>query len=195
MAASERDRMILGYPFLREFNLQINWTNGRLEGGNVTLKSTKFKYLRQVFRRVGETLRKTGQLPEQIIAFLRHTNLAQEWNHLEEMNRTHMTMETIPEEFRGHWKVFSEELSKQFPPKHDPDITIKFLPNAPSSIKCKPYPRSKAEGEIEEAWIKQEKALGHIREGAVQYVSPIFFIGKKDSGKKRVIIDYRRVNA
>jgi hypothetical protein len=65
-----------------------------------------------VFQRVGETLRKTGQLPEQIIAFLRCTNLAQEWNHLEEMNCTHMTMETIPKEFRRHWKVFSEELSK-----------------------------------------------------------------------------------
>jgi hypothetical protein len=195
MTALGRDRMILGYPFLQEFNLQINWTNRKLEGGNVTLQSTKFKYLRQVFRRVGETLRKTGQLPEQIIAFLRHTNLAQEWNHLEEMNHTHITMETIPKEFRRHWKVFSEELSKWFPPKCNPDMTIKFLPNAPSSIKCKPYLRSKAEGEIKEGWIKQEKALGCIEEGASQHVSPIFFIGKKDSGKKRVIINYRRVNA
>jgi hypothetical protein len=74
-------------------------------------------------------------------------------------------------------------------------MTIKFLPNAPSSIKCKPYPWSKVEGKIEEGWIKQEKALGHIKEGVSQYVSPIFFISKKDSGEKRVIIDYRRINA
>jgi hypothetical protein len=105
----------------------------------VTLQSTKFKYLRWVFRRAGETLQKTGQLPEQVIAFLRRTNLAQEWNHLEEMNHTHIMMETISKEFKKHWKVFSEELSKQFPPKRDPDMTIKFLPDAPSSIKCKPY--------------------------------------------------------
>jgi hypothetical protein len=105
----------------------------------VTLQSTKLKYLRWVFRRAGETLQKTGQLPEQVIAFLRHTNLAQEWNHLEEMNHTHMTMETILKEFKKHWKVFLEKLSKQFPPKHDPDMTIKLLPDAPSSIKCKPY--------------------------------------------------------
>jgi hypothetical protein len=56
MTALERDRMILGYPFLQEFNLQINWIDGKLEGGNVTLQSTKFKYLRQVFKRAGETL-------------------------------------------------------------------------------------------------------------------------------------------
>ena len=103
-------------------------------------------------------------------------------------------METIPKEFRRHWKVLSEELSKRFPPKCDPNITIKFLLNAPSSIKCKLYPQSKAEGEIKEGWIKQEKALGRI-EGVSQYVSPIFFISKKDSGKKRAIINYRRVNA
>jgi hypothetical protein len=106
-----------------------------------------------------------------------------------------MTMETIPKEFRKHWRVFLEELSKWFPPNHHPNITIKFLPSAPSSIKCKPYPQSKVEGEIEEGWIKQEKALGCIEEGVSQYVSPIFFIGKKDSGEKRVIINYRRVNA
>ena len=74
-------------------------------------------------------------------------------------------------------------------------MMIEFLLNAPSLIKCKSYPRSKVEGKIEEGWIKQEKALGCIEEGASQYVSPIFFIGKKDSGKKRVIINYRRVNA
>jgi len=74
-------------------------------------------------------------------------------------------------------------------------MTIKFLPDAPTSIKCKPYPRSKAEGEVEEMWLKQEKALGRIKEGPSQFVSPVFFIGKKDSGEKRVIIDYRRVNA
>jgi hypothetical protein len=33
MTSLERDRMILGYPFLQEFNPQINWTEGKLEGG------------------------------------------------------------------------------------------------------------------------------------------------------------------
>jgi hypothetical protein len=127
--ALRRDRMILGYPFLQEFNLQINWADGKLKGGNITLQSTKFKYLKWVFRRAGETLQKTGQLPKWIIAFLRCTNLAQGWNRLEEMNHTHMMMETIPKEFRRHWKVFLEELSKWFPPKRDPSMTIKFLPN------------------------------------------------------------------
>jgi hypothetical protein len=104
-------------------------------------------------------------------------------------------METIPEEFRWYWRVFSEELSKRFPPNRNPNMTIKLLPDAPTSIKSKPYPRSKAEGKIEEDWIKQEKDLGCIEEGASEYVSPVFFIGKKGTNEKHVIIDYRRLNA
>jgi len=155
-----KDRMILGYPFLQEFNPQINWSEGKLQGGAVALQSMKFQYLRGLFQQAEGALKQTGQLPERLVAFLRRTNLAQEWNHLEEMKRTHLTMETIPNEFRHHWRVFSEELSKRFPPNRSPNMTVKFLPNAPTSIRCKPYPRSKAEGEIKEAWIKQEKVLG-----------------------------------
>jgi hypothetical protein len=104
-------------------------------------------------------------------------------------------METIPEEFRRYWRVFSEELSKRFPLNRNPNMTIKLLPDAPKSIKCKPYPRSKAEGKIEEDWIKQEKDLGRIVEGTSEYVSPVFFIGKKGTNEKRIIINYRRLNA
>jgi hypothetical protein len=104
-------------------------------------------------------------------------------------------METIPEEFRRYWRVFLEELSKRFPLNRNPNMTIKSLPDSPTSIKCKPYPRSKAEGKIEEDWIKQEKDLECIEEGASEYISPVFFIGKKGTDEKHVIIDYRRLNA
>ena len=158
------------------------------------LQSTKFCYLRRIFDRAEEALKQTGWLPRKLVAFLRCTNLAQEWGRLEEMKRTCMTMETIPKQFQCHWRVFSEKLLKRFPPNRNPNMTIKFLPNAPTSIRCKPYPRSKAEGAIEENWLKEEKALGQIEEGPLQFVSPVFFIGKKDGEEKRVIIDYRRVN-
>jgi len=42
--------MILGYPFLQEFNPQIDWTEGELKGRTVALQSTKFQYLKRVFR-------------------------------------------------------------------------------------------------------------------------------------------------
>src|SRR5487761_1669859 len=106
------DRMILGYPFLREFNLLLNWAKGELKNGPVTLQSARYKYLKSAFRRAGKALAHTGAMPDKLVVFLRHTNLAQEWSRFEEKKRTHLSMETIPPEFRRHWKVFSEELSK-----------------------------------------------------------------------------------
>jgi hypothetical protein len=100
LTALGRDRMILGYLFLQEFNPQIDWTEGRLEDRKVTLQSMRFKYLRRVFDHARATLEETGKLPERMTAFLRRTNLAQEWSHLEERKQTHMTMESIPAEFR-----------------------------------------------------------------------------------------------
>jgi len=49
--------MILGYPFLQEFNPQINWAEGKLEGRIVALQSTKFQYLKRIFRQAEEALK------------------------------------------------------------------------------------------------------------------------------------------
>ena len=125
-----RDRMILGYPFLREFNPQIDWAKGELQHGAVALQSARYKYLKGFFQRAEKTMARTGEMPDTLKAFLRRTNLAQEWNRIEEMRKTHLTMETIPPEFKRHWKVFSEELSKRYPPARNPDMAIKFLPRS-----------------------------------------------------------------
>src|SRR5579863_6007106 len=39
------------------------------------------------------------------------------------MHKTHLIMETIPPEFKWHWKVFSKELSKCYPPARNPDMS------------------------------------------------------------------------
>jgi hypothetical protein len=46
MTSLGRDRMILGYPFLQEFNPHIDWVEGTLKEGRVTLQSTRFKHLK-----------------------------------------------------------------------------------------------------------------------------------------------------
>ena len=161
----------------------------------MTLQSARYKYLKGFFQRAEKMMARTGKMPDTLKAFLRCTNLAQEWNRIEEMRKTHLTMETIPPEFKQHWKVFSEELSKRYPPARNPDMAIKFLPDAPTSIKCRPYPRSKDEARIEDEWVKEQVALGRLQKGPSPIVLPVFHINKKDSDEKRIIMDYRRVNA
>jgi hypothetical protein len=71
-------------------------------------------------------------------------------------------------------------------------ITLK--PDTPDIINCKIYPLTKDERELLQKWILEEEALGQIYAGSSQYTTPVYFIGKKDSQEKRIIMDYRRLN-
>jgi hypothetical protein len=73
-------------------------------------------------------------------------------------------------------------------------MTIKLKPNAPDVINCKIYPLTKEERELLQKWILEEEALGQIYTGSSQYTAPVYFIGKKDSQEKWIIMDYRRLN-
>ena len=90
------DRMILGYPFLREFDPPLNWAKGELKNGPVTLQSARYKYLKSAFRRAGKALAHTGAMPDKLVVFLRHTNLAQEWSRIEEKKRTTLAWKLYP---------------------------------------------------------------------------------------------------
>jgi hypothetical protein len=131
-----KDRMILGYPFLRVFNPSINWTEGRIAEGKVTLQSTCFKWICSLVAKAAKTYAKTGQLVEHTWAFLRKVNFAERWAYNTDRKQTYMSMQGLPAEFRCHWRVFSEELSRQFPPSRSTNMMIKFREGAPISINC-----------------------------------------------------------
>ena len=100
----------------------------------------------------------------------------------------------VPEEYQQHTKVFSEKESLCFPPKREEDITISLKADAPDVINCKVYPLMREEQGLLEKFLAKELKLGRIKEGSSPYTSPIYFINKKDSEKKRIIMDYREVN-
>src|SRR6266566_164754 len=105
-----------------------------------------------------------------------------------------MTMETIPEEYHCHMKVFSEEESKRFPPAREEDMSIQLKGDAPKVINCKVYPLTKDECITLQKFLAMELELGRIKEGPSPYTSPVYFINKKDSAEKQIIMDYREVN-
>src|ERR1700751_1546323 len=101
---------------------------------------------------------------------------------------------TIPPEFRRYTKVFSEEEARKFPPDRNPNAVIELLPGAPEQLNCKVYPLTKEETRTLKEFLAEELEKGFITETASLYTSPVFFINKKDSKEKRLIIDYRRLN-
>ena len=73
-------------------------------------------------------------------------------------------------------------------------MTITLTPDAPKELNCKVYPLSKDERELLRRWILEEEELGCIYEGPSPYTAPVYFINKKDSTEKHIIMDYRKLN-
>ena len=73
-------------------------------------------------------------------------------------------------------------------------MTIPLKADASDVINCKVYPLMREERGLLEKFLVKELELGRIKEGPSLYISPVYFINKKDSEEKRIIMDYQKVN-
>jgi hypothetical protein len=195
VASLGKDRLILGYPFLYHFNPDIDWQKRRLGGGSPHIYSTwEEPRGAQVVRLQAKAIREVGMPGPDEAIYVKRTNFAQQWAHRYDQGEK-LTLATIPEKYRRHAHVFSEEASKRFPPQRSEDMTIKFRPDAPHTINCKVYPVSQKDKQTLLDFLDGEEALERVYKGASNIVSPTFLIDKKEKGEKRVVMDYRKVNS
>ena len=73
-------------------------------------------------------------------------------------------------------------------------MTIPLKEGAPEQMDCKTYPLSQKELELLQVSLEEDLKKGYIKHGTSSYVSPIFFIPKKDGEELRMVIDYRKLN-
>jgi len=73
-------------------------------------------------------------------------------------------------------------------------MAITFKEGAPAQLDCKVYPPSTKELEVLRQSLNEDLAKGYIQHGTSSFVSPIFFIPKKDGEELRMVIDYRHLN-
>ena len=121
-------------------------------------------------------------------------SIAQDWAREAAKNQVQLIEQMVPEEYQWHTKVFSEKESLRFPPKCEEDMTIPLKTNAPNVINCKVYPLTRKEQNLLEKFLAKELEPGRIKEGPSPYTLPVYFINKKDSEEKRIIMDYREIN-
>jgi len=69
-----------------------------------------------------------------------------------------------------------------------------ILARVPKEIDCKVYPLSCTEQDQLQVFLAEEEEKGYIYKGSLPYTAPVFFIGKKDSNEKRVVMDYWKLN-
>ena len=99
----------------------------------------------------------------------------------------------LPEEYRHYHHVFSEKESQRFSGPRVWDHAIELKEGAPSTLPGKVYPLMQVEQKTLEEFIQEHSKKGYICLSKSPYVSPFFFIKKKD-GKLRPVQDYRKVN-
>ena len=172
----------------------MDWQNRRIMEGSVSLQTLRYKYWYcDVTRLQRQAITEVGKPPAGKAIFMRRS-IAQEWAREAESHKSKMILETIPEEYKHHWKVFFKEEAKCFPSAREEDMSIKLKEDAPPVINCKMYPLSREECVQLQKFLATEMELGWIKEGPSLYMSPVYFINKKDSAEKHIIMDYRELN-
>ena len=165
------DWIILGYPWLAQFNPDIDWPNTCVQGPKTQVYTLKH------------------QAP-----LLQKTTIAQQMAEATHNPSKVNTKATIPNKYKQHAFIFSEKEAKHFPPERPGyDHQIKLKPLAPDTINCKIYPASRDSKEAQNEYINENLARKFIKESDLKYGFPSFTIAKKD-GKKWFVIDYRKLN-
>jgi hypothetical protein len=172
------DRILLGYPWLEEFNPDIDWKVGAMKGLQIELEVTSLAWQNWW---QGQAAIKIAQMePEweagdELIICKMH--FAQDWAITERAwkgkdKEVTVADQGIPDKYKRHSKVFSKEGAKRFPPARPEDHTIKLVPDAPGTINCKMYPLTHTEIEATKEFIKENVGLGYIEKANSPWSSP-----------------------
>ena len=187
--------LILRYPWLATFEPKFSWADGTIDVENLPviirsldwetrLTKTTISQITAEPVSVQERMHIVEELEEE--CFTISTRLAQEAKQYQQVVE-------IPEEYRRHSRVFSEEESHRFPPSRPWDHAIELKEGAPEAINCKIILTMMKEDEALKKFIKEQSERGYIWKSKSPYASTFFFIKKKD-GKLRPIQDYRKLN-
>src|SRR6266550_2854660 len=117
------DRALFGFPWLWEFNPQIDWKEKEISKTKVTIRTTNLEPLEwaQISRILlkGQLLAKKAQNDQgdEVHIIINKTNLAQQWAEMAHNGKETMTASTIPEQYKEYAEVFSKEAARCFPPE------------------------------------------------------------------------------
>ena len=178
-----QDQIALGYPFLQMFNPTINWSNGGINHlSQITITPAKlWKHCQCVWEK------------DKKICICK-THFTQRWAADANQKRSKLSEVDIPQEYNHHWKVFSEVEAERLSPTQEKDMHITFKEDASQQLNCKVYPLSKRETGVLHQALDEDLAKEYIRHGTSLYISPIFFIPKKDEAELHMVIDYWQLN-
>ena len=179
-----QDYMVLGYPFLHCFNPAINWEVGELNGQKhlqiTPIQIMEHEWHLWKFEHCGTQAWKT--------------TFTQQWATKANKQRQLLIEDNLPEKYLRHSQVFSEKEAQQLPPSQIEDMAINLKERAPDELDCKTYALTKTEMEVLQQTLSKDLQKGYIKHGTLPYISPVFFIDKKDGKDLWMVINYQQLN-
>jgi hypothetical protein len=113
-----------------------------------------------------------------------------------EYTKTHTKEEVkLPECFKCHVALFSDEEAKKFPLSRPHNHKIELTDKAPASFNMKMYPILAKDQAVEDKFLDENLEKGYIVPSDSSYGFSTFQVPKKDSNEMCYIIDYRPLNA
>uniref|UniRef100_A0A670KNJ5 Gypsy retrotransposon integrase-like protein 1 n=1 Tax=Podarcis muralis TaxID=64176 RepID=A0A670KNJ5_PODMU len=123
-----------------------------------------------------------------------HCILPQQEGEEEESQLQLGTLQAVPHKYADFLEVFCEKEADKLPPHRPYDCKIDLLPGA-ALPKGKLYSMSEDELQDLKEFIDHNLERGFIRESKAVGGSPVFFVKKKNTPQKRLVVDYRILNA
>jgi hypothetical protein len=96
----------------------------------------------------------------------------------------------LPECFKQHTALFSDEEAKKFPLARPHDHKIELTDKAPATFNMKMYPMSAKDMAAKDKFLDENLEKGYIMPSDLPYRFSTFQVSKKDSDKMCYIIDY-----
>ena len=210
-----KNNLILGLPWLKENNPQIDWKTGRMELTEsthkeriaATMRRDRERQAKKALKREQPLKETNKETPIAILTTMEQeqktneeelwinikTGVAQELAQKEaEKQKTKTLEEMIPLELMDYHNVFDKKKAKQFPKQwpwdHAIDLKPDFVPKD-----CKVYPLTPQEHMEMDKFINENLAKGYIWPSKFPMASPFFFVAKK-SVDLRPCQDYQRLN-
>jgi hypothetical protein len=184
--------IVLGLPWLKSVNPEIDWAEGTLDmersRGKIEKVAANRTQRRHWWR--ASVLEDPSEGLWCAAGFTYLTELAEKANR---GKPKHSFKDIVPEEYRQYADVFSETESERLPEHKAYDHAIDLKPETPETICSKVYPMPMNEQEELNRFLEDNVRKGYILPSKSPIVSPVFFVKKKD-GRLRLVQDYRRLN-
>jgi transposase InsO family protein len=183
--------IILGIPWLREHNPQINWVTRTLSLKNCDSTSSSRPTHRQRSMVDEKTIRRIASKPTHTNKVVTSTTRRKSLPDVRVLEKR--ATPGIPREYNEFKKLFEEELGKEALPKHQEwDHEIKLEEGKKPGFQPI-YGMSEKELQELRTYIDVNIKKGFIRPSESPAGFPVMFVPKKN-GKLRLCVDFRRLN-